>query len=188
MDKESFPTGDVETSIKGDTPKGIPSNSAAPEKESGAVSLEGTTAATSANLLVERRRGDRRGGDRRVEERRTESRREDADRRGTERRFLTMEALEAHAESDDSVDSPMRREGGLWPSLDWRPGDNRMAQRRASERRIDDRRQEDRRKTDRRSRGRRASDHKEDLYHGQVQLDENIDDLLEAGDYKGGAD
>jgi hypothetical protein len=82
----------------------------------------------------------------------------------------------------------MRREGGgLWPSLDWRPGDQRMTQRRDSERRINDRRYEDRRKTDRRQLGRRASD-QNGLYHGQVQLDEDIDDLFEAGDYKGSAD
>jgi hypothetical protein len=35
--------------------------------------------------------------------------------------------------------------------------------------------------------GRRASD-QNGLYHGQVQLDEDIDDLFEAGDYKGSAD
>lgn len=171
MDKESLPPGDVEGPDEGAQKNGV-----------------GSAGKSGDKILVERRQSNRRTGERRVEERRIESRREDADRRETERRFLTMEALEATAQSDAEIDSPMRREGGLWASLDWRPGDQRMNQRRASERRIDDRRQEDRRKTDRRNRGRRASDHREDLYHGQVQLDENIDDLFEAGDYKGGAD
>lgn len=169
MDKESLPPDNVGSSDKVTQNNGV-----------------GPAGKSSDKLVAERRQGHRRTGERRVEERRTDSRREDADRRETERRFLTMEALEA-AQSDAEIDSPMRREGGLWASLDWRPGNQRLTQRRASERRIDDRRQEDRRKVDRRSRGRRASDH-EDLYHGQVQLDENIDDLFEAGDYKGSVD
>lgn len=186
MNNESLPPGDIEGSDEDAQKNGV-----GPAGKSGDkfpdVTLSAISSATSDKPFGERRQGNRRTGERRVEERRIESRREDADRREAERRFLTMEALEAAAQSEAEIDSPIRREGGLWPSLDWRPGDNRMAQRRASERRIDDRRQEDRRKTDRRSRGRRASDH-EDLYHGQVQLDENIDDLFEAGDYKGSAD
>jgi hypothetical protein len=182
MDKESLPPGDVESSDEGAQKNGV-----GPAGKSGDKFPNVTPGAASDKLLAERRQGNRRTGERRVEERRSDSRREDADRRETERRFLTMEALEAAAQSDAEIDSPMRREGGLWPSLDWRPGEQRIAQRRASERRIDDRRQQERRKTDRRSRGRRVSD-REDLYHGQVQLDENIDDLFEAGDYKGSAD
>lgn len=159
MNKESFPTDGTEK------------NGTAPHEDS------------AAKHLIERRAGDRRTLERRTEERRTLNRRDDADRRGEERRFLTMDDIETSADTSEK-----RRETGLWPSMDWRPGDNRAAQRRDSERRIEDRRAEDRRKNDRRTRGRRASDHREDLYHGQIELDEDIDDLAEAGDYKGGSD
>lgn len=174
MNKESFHPNDP--GKNGATP---PESSAASESSPSLVeglSLEGAS-------FQERRVGDRRIEERRTEERRSTERRDDAERRTGERRFLTMAELEADAQG-----SEMRRESGLWPSLDWRPGDNRMNQRRASERRIDDRRQEDRRKKERRTRGRRASDGREDLYHGQIELEEDIDDLFEAGEYKGSAD
>jgi 23S rRNA (guanosine2251-2'-O)-methyltransferase len=174
MNKESFPAdGTHRNGVK------PPDASAAPS--SSQVSQDLGSAEVS---FIERRQGDRRQGDRRVEERRAGDRRDSEDRRANDRRFLTMEELEER----DNETTGMRRETGLWPSLDWRPGDKRMTQRRASERRINDRRYEDRRKNDRRARGRRASDVREDLYHGQIQLDEDIDDLAEAGDYKGGSD
>jgi hypothetical protein len=179
MKKESFAAEGM-----GSSNDGAENNAAGVQPEIGSSA----TNSTSDQAFAERRQSNRRQVERRMEERRMEARREEADRRAAERRFLTMEALEEKAENDPENDSVMRREGGgLWPSLDWRPGDQRMTQRRDSERRINDRRYEDRRKTDRRQLGRRASD-QNGLYHGQVQLDEDIDDLFEAGDYKGSAD
>lgn len=167
MSKESFPADDV--GKNGATPPTVSNGSAVDPGESN---------------FIERRSSDRRTAERRVEERRAPSdRREDEERRGDDRRFLTMAELEANAETSDR-----RREAGLWPSLDWRPGDKRATQRRASERRIDDRREDERRKRERRARGRRKSDVREDLYHGQIQLEEDIDDLFEAGEYKGSSD
>ena len=120
----------------------------------------------------ERRHSDRRGGG----DRRLDNRREANERRDAERRIIMAPVEDPSFQRDG---------GGLWPSLDWRPGDRRLDDRRASERRIEDRRSNDRRTSAERRRGDRR---KGSLWEGQAALDENIDDLAEAGAYKGGLD
>ena len=121
---------------------------------------------------IERRSSERRGEGRRGDYDRRDDERRDAQRRFNERRFVVAPV----------EDPSMRREeGGMWPSMDWRPGDRRDEERRDSDRRDEERRmaqrraREERRQTDRRG--------------GEAQqILDDLDDLLAAGDYKGGMD
>ena len=122
--------------------------------------------------LVERRAADRRG----------ESRRTFADRRADERRDDERRNDERRAVVAPVEDPSLRREeGGMWPSMDWRPGDRRNDERRDNERRADERRMAERRAWEDRRHGDRRGG-------SPQQILEDLDDLLAAGDYKGGSD
>jgi hypothetical protein len=126
--------------------------------------------------FVERRQGQRRHFERRAGEDRRDIQRRSDERRRDERRAVVA-----------PVDVPelKREEGGMWPSLDWRAGNRRLDDRRASDRRMEERRNG----ADRRAKERRKVDRRQgSQWEGQAALDEDIDDLAEAGDYKGGLD
>ena len=122
--------------------------------------------------VMERRATERRGDGRRTGEDRRDDERRDAQRRNDERRAVVAPVEDI---------AFRREEGGVWPSLDWRPGDRRADERRDSDRRDDERRMAERRAWEERRRADRRG--------GEVQeILENLDDLLAAGDYKGGID
>ena len=124
---------------------------------------------------------ERRQGQRRTDERRSGEDRRDDERRNDERRANERRGIEAPVDDPDF----QREDGaGLWPSLDWRAGDRRADDRRANERRSEERRVRERRTGERRKTERRAGS----IWEGQVELDEDIDDVAEAGNYKGGLD
>ena len=126
--------------------------------------------------------------DRRQAERRENERREGEDRRSDDRRDDERRSPDERRSVEAPVDDPdfKLEDGGLWPSLDWRPGNRTVEDRRASDRRADDRREgRERRERENRRRGdRRQSGNLQD----EVELSQDYDDLAEAGDYKGGLD
>ena len=126
--------------------------------------------------------------ERRQAERRTDERREAEDRRDSDRRDDERRSADERRTVEAPVDDPEFKleDGGLWPSLDWRPGNRKLEDRRDSERRADERRAgRERRQRENRRRGDRRQDGN---LQSEAELNEDYDDLAEAGDYKGGLD